>query len=151
MGDPIRNIEEYRQPNGREPIIHDLDALRPRAQFITLGGRRFDLSRIPSGIALDLVDSWDKLQTDAAELTGETNAQRSMDILERSVGIVVKLLRRPFSVRHMRAWWRSRITRRWLIRHTDIVQLQRFIALAIDLLFKSFNATDEEDTDSPPQ
>lgn len=148
----VKNIDDYRAQSSREPIIHDLDALRPPPQIIALAGRRFDLGRIPSGVALEVVDDWERFQQETRALSADTDPERAIQVLDRSIDLVLRLLRRPISLRHFRAWRDSRISRRWLIRHTDIVQLQRFLEIAIALLFKSFGSTGEGgDANSPPQ
>lgn len=149
----VRDLGEYKHLNGREPIVHNLDVLRPRPEYVELAGRRFDLSRIPSGIALEIVAEWESFQEDAQQLTANSAGPKAAETLEKALRLVVRLLRRPFSLRHFDEWWQTRgVTRRWLIRHTDIVQLRRFIDLTVRLLFKSLNAgADEEGNASPPQ
>lgn len=109
------------------------------------------MSKIPSGIALEAVRDWEGFLERAKQMAaGKREGQ--METMSQALDIVVMLCRRPFSFRKFGEWWRTRgVTRRWLIRHTDINQLQRFIALCVDLLFKSLGSGAEEDSHGPPQ
>src|SRR3990167_1498356 len=134
-----------------EPIVHDLDVLRPAPEYVVLAGRRFDMSRIPSGVALEIVADWEKFSADArAMATGTVSA--NMESMTQALGIVTRLVRQPFSLSNIKGWWHTRrVSKRWLIRHTDIRQLRRFIELCIDLLFKSLNSgVEEEESHGPP-
>lgn len=127
-----------------EPIIHDLDKLKPPPQYIRILGRQIDVSVIPSGVALEIMQSYEDLkEAAAAEDLAASDGARARQILEQTLDLCLKVIRRPFSWRHLAEWWQSRrFTKRWLIRNTDIVQLRTFIDRTIALIFKSMEGVE---------
>ena len=57
----------------RDPIIHDLDILRPRAVIVKLAGQEIDISQIPSGVALEITSDYELLKEMAVGLSGNTD------------------------------------------------------------------------------
>ena len=51
-----------------EEII-DLDAMRPKKQIIIIAGKKFNTSKIPFGITLELIDKMDDVNTKKGKTT----------------------------------------------------------------------------------
>ena len=135
----------------RDPIIHDLDILRPRTVIVKLAGLEIDISQIPSGVALEITSDYEMLKELAGGLSGQPDAEKSLDIFDKTLHLALRTAKKPFGFHNLGGWWKTRkLSKRWLVKNTNILQLRRFIDLVIELLFKSFESN-REDADDPPR
>jgi len=84
-------------------IIHDLDLLRPPAQYVRLGGNDIDISFVPSGIAIDIIILKEKLD--------ETKDDKD------SFGVAADLCAAITQSQY------EEMTKDWLLKNTTIDQL----------------------------
>lgn len=125
------------------PQIHDLDILRPPAQYVRLGGKEIDISFIPSGLAMDIM----ALQTELQEMTntpeklakiqtGGAEARRSFEIAAELCAGITKS-------QH------PEMDKAWLLRNTDVIQLKALMEFITRAVFKSLESAEDEELKKP--
>lgn len=112
-------------------IVHDLDVLRPSPEYVKLAGKKIDISFIPSGVALDIMAMRQKLE----ELTNspekikkiEKGGGEALESFDLSAGICAKITESQH----------SEMTKEWLLKNTDVLQLQKLIEHVTNAVFSS--------------
>ena len=84
-------------------IIHDLDLLRPPAQYVRLGGRDIDISFVPSGIAIDIIVLKEKLDKSKDD-------KKSFELAAGLCGAITQCQY-------------EEMTKEWLLKNTTVEQL----------------------------
>ena len=127
-----------------EPIIHDLDILRPRSVFVRLAGKEIDIGFIPSGIAIDVLQLHSELQglTDSKEKlerieSGGVEARRSFEIAAELCAAITK-------AQH------PEMDKDWLLRNTDVVQIKALMEHVTQAVFGSLDSVEDEDLKKQP-
>ena len=116
--------------------VHDLDVLRPKAEYVKLAGKKIDISYIPSGVALDIMDLRQQLEDlsntqeklDKIEEGGE-EAKKSFEIAAELCSLITKAQY-------------PEMDKQWLLKNTSIVQLKSLIELVTESVFKSIGESD---------
>lgn len=96
-----------------EPQIRDFDKISPEKRIARIGGKEFDVTRIPSRVALEMARFSDK--------SGDRTSEESF---MEMVGLVVRVCKKSD----------PSITVEWLIDNTDFMALQAFIEYALTSL-----------------
>jgi len=115
-------------------VIHDLDILRPKPEYVKLGGKEIDISFIPSGVALDII----KLREELEALTNTPeklkNIESGGDVALRSFEISAELCASITRNQH------PEMTKEWLLKNTDMFQLKALIEHITQAVFRSLEA-----------
>ena len=128
---------------GEKPIIHDLDILRPEPEYVKLGGHDIDISFIPSGIALDIMNMRGDLEglTDTPEKIKkiERGGEAAKKTFEITAEICAKITEAQY----------EEMNKDWLLKHTSVVQLKSLIEHITQAMYKSLEAGGVE-IENPP-
>ncbi len=120
-----------------KPIVYDLDLLRPSPEYVILGGKKIDISFIPSGIAIDIMDMRQKME----ELTGtpeklkkiEEGGKEAIESFQIAASICAKITESQH----------KDMTKEWLLKNTNVIQLQKLIEHVTSAVFKSLEGVQE--------
>lgn len=127
----------------RTPVIHDLDVLRPRPEYVRLGGKDIDISFVPSGVALDIMG----LQTELQELTDTPEKLAAVKAgggaAKRSFEIAAELCAAITSAQQ------PDMTKEWLLKNTDVLQIKALMEHVTRAVFKSLENAEDEETKKP--
>lgn len=127
-----------------ESKIHDLDILRPPAEYVRLAGKEIDVSFIPSGIAMDIM----KLQAELQELTDSPEKLKRIQSggkeAVRSFEIAAELCAKITGSQH------KEMDKEWLMKNTDVVQIKALMDHISRAVFKSFESSEDEELKKPP-
>ena len=123
-----------------EPIVHDLDVLRPPSVYVKLAGKKIDIGFIPSGIAIDIMKLKDELMslTDSPEKierieNGGEEALRSFEIAAELCAAITKSQY-------------PEMDKAWLLKNTDAVQMQALMQRITEAVFDSIQTVEDEET-----
>lgn len=123
----------------KNPIIHDLDILRPKPEYIVLGGKRVDISFIPSGIAMDIMT----LQAELQELTDTPEKMKSIQAggkeARRSFEIAAELCAAIMQNQH------KEMTKEWLLKNTDVIQIKILMDHVTKCVFRSLESAEDDE------
>ncbi len=115
-------------------IIHDLDILRPKPEYVKLGGHDIDISFIPSGIALEIMSL-------RGELVDLTNTPKKVAAIEaggpatvKTFDITAEICAKITEVQH------KEMTKEWLLTNTDVSQLKALIEYITEAMLGSLEA-----------
>jgi len=126
-----------------EPIIHDLDILRPKPEYVRLGGKEIDISFIPSGIALEIMG----LQAELQEIAGTPDKLAAIkaggDAATRSFEIAAELCAAITKSQH------EEMDKDWLLRHTDVQQIKALMDHVTKAVFRSLETAEDEELKKP--
>lgn len=126
-----------------KPIIHDLDILRPKPEYIRLGGKNIDISFIPSGVAMDIMT----LQSELKELTDSPEkierVRAGGDEARRSFEIAAELCAAITASQY------EEMTKDWLLKHTDVIQIRALMDHVTKAVFKSLESAEEPELKKP--
>ena len=114
-----------------EPIIKDFDKLIPQKRIAILAGRQFDVSKIPTRLALE----------QAAFIDSLSGIKNEKDEFNKSLEIAEKICNQTEPVKLFDRIFRKRVTAKWLIDNTDITQLIEFI----NFILEPITGTDGKD------
>ena len=127
-----------------EPIVHDLDVLRPKPEYVRLGGNNIDVSFIPAGIAMDIMGMQDELRklTDTpAKLkkleSGGDTAKRSFEIAAELCAAITKS---QF----------PEMDKEWLLKNTDAVQIKVLMDHVTKAVFRSLETVEDPELKKTP-
>jgi len=109
-----------------EPIIKDFDKLIPQKRIAVLAGREFDVSKIPTRLALEQAAFVDSLSA----------MKNEKDIFNKSLEIAVKICNQVKPAGFFNRLFNKRITVKWLIDNTNIEQLIEFINFILEPINK---------------
>ena len=117
-----------------KPIIHDLDVLRPKPEFVKLGGHDIDISFIPSGIALEIMALRSELVdlTDTPEKVAEIEDGGPATV--KTFDLTAEICAKITEVQH------KEMTKEWLLKNTDVVQLRALIEYITEAMLGSLEA-----------
>jgi len=126
-------------------IIHDLDIIKPQAEYIKMGNRKINISDMTTGkvlIALKEYDDLDGLLKNA-EIKEELK-KRGEDfntvVFNKTIDICIKILKEPFKGNNFFAWYKTRyISKKWLMKF-HIRQLKAFLETFKDAVFNSLKS-----------
>ena len=121
-----------------KPIVYDLDILRPASEYVLLGGKKIDISFVPSGIAIDIMAMQQELQN----LTGtpeklkkiEAGGQEAIESFQVAASICAKIT----ETQH------KDMTKEWLLKNTNVVQLKQLIEHITNAVSKSLESIEGE-------
>ena len=121
-----------------KPIVYDLDILRPASEYVLLGGKKIDISFVPSGIAIDIMAMQQKLQ----DLTGtpeklkkiEAGGKEAIESFQVAASICAKIT----ETQH------KDMTKEWLLKNTNVVQLKQLIEHITNAVSKSLESIEGE-------
>ena len=122
-----------------DPIVHDLDVLRPSPEYVRLGGKDIDVSFIPSGIAMDIMG----LQQELVKLTGTPEKLKKIDSggkeTRRSFEIAAEVCAGITKGQH------EEMDKEWLLAHTDVVQIKALMDYVMKAVFRSFEGAEDKE------
>jgi len=121
-----------------KPIVHDLDILRPLPEYVLLGGKKIDISFVPSGIAVDIMAMQQKLQ----KLIGtpeklrkiEAGGQEAIESFQVAASICAKITESQH----------KDMTEEWLLKNTNVMQLKQLIEHITNAVSKSLESIEGE-------
>ncbi len=121
-----------------KPIVYDLDILRPAPEYVLLGGKKIDISFVPSGIAIDIMAMQQELQ----DLTGtpeklrkiEAGGKEAIESFQVAASICAKIT----GTQH------KDMTKEWLLKNTNVVQLKQLIEHITNAVSKSLESIEGE-------
>ncbi len=121
-----------------KPIVYDLDILRPPPEYVLLGGKKTDISFVPSGNAMDIMAMQQKLQN----LTGtpgklrkiETGGKEAIESFQIAASICAKITESQH----------KDMTKEWLLKNTNVVQLKQLIEHITNAVSKSLESIEGE-------
>ena len=123
----------------REPIVHDLDVLRPQPEYVLLGGKKIDISFIPAGVAMDmmalqqelgkLTDTPEKLKKVAA---GGKDARRTFEIAADLCAAITKS-------QH------PEMDKEWLLKNTDVLQIKALVEYVTTAVSHSLEGAEDDE------
>ena len=121
-----------------KPIVYDLDILRPAPEYVLLGGKKIDISFVPSGIAIDIMAMQQELQ----DLTGtpeklrkiEAGGKEAIESFQVAASICAKIT----ETQH------KDMTKEWLLKNTNVVQLKQLIEHITNAVSKSLESIEGE-------
>ena len=127
-----------------EQIIHDLDILRPKAEYVRLGGKDIDVSFIPSGVAMDIME----LQAELRKLTGSPEKMKKIEEggkeAKRSFEIAAGLCASITKLQH------PEMDKEWLLAHTDVVQIKALMDYVTKAVFRSMDSAEDPEIKKQP-
>ena len=117
-------------------IIKDFDKIIPDKRIAKLAGKTFDVSLVPTRLALEYVVFRDRALT----MTGET-------VFKQMVSIVAKICGKPVTNGNIfKRLFNKSINEQWLINHSNFEQLQAFMDFVIEpLMAKAEDVKDDKD------
>lgn len=126
-----------------EPIIHDLDILRPSPEYVRLAGKDIDVSFIPAGIAIDIM----AMQQELRELAGTPEKIKDLeaggDAAKRSFEIAADLCASITKNQH------PEMDREWLLKHTDVIQIKALMDYVTKAVFHSLESAEDGEIKKP--
>ncbi len=121
-----------------KPVVYDLDVLRPSPEYIVLATKKLDISFIPSGIAIDIMDMRQKMEkltdTPAKLKKIEAGGKEAIQSFQIAAGICAKITESQH----------KEMTKEWLLKNTDVRQLKVLIERVTNAVFKSLEGMDGE-------
>ena len=122
-----------------EPLIHDLDILRPPPEYVVLAGKKIDISFVPSGVALDISRVLRKLQSlNVSEENLEETAEEGVEIMADLCALIT-VKQQP------------EMTRDWLLANTSSMQLRALMERITDAMNRSIEGMQENAASKKPQ
>jgi len=123
--------------NDKKPVVYDLDILRPAPQYVLLANKKIDISFIPSGLAIDIMEMRQQLET-LADTPDKINKIReggkeALDTFEITAGICSMITQNQH----------EEMTKEWLLKNTNIVQLKKLIEYITNAVFKSLESAED--------
>ena len=122
-----------------EPIIHDLDVLRPKPEYVLLAGEKIDVSFIPAGVAMDVMS----VQQELIRLTGTPEKVKKIAAggkeAQRSFEIVAELCASITKSQH------PKMDKEWLLANTDVVQIKALMEYVSKAVFRSLESAEDEE------
>lgn len=122
-----------------EPLIHDLDILRPPPEYVVLAGKKIDISFVPSGVALDISRVLRRLQ----EL--DVSTENLDETAEEGVGIMAELCA-LITVKQQ-----PEMTKDWLFANTNSMQLRALMERIVEAMNRSVEGIREGEASKKPQ
>lgn len=127
----------------KQPLIHDLDILRPRPEYVRLAGKEIDISFIPSGIAMDIMG----LQNELQELTDTPEKLKAVEAggeeAKRSFEIAAELCAAITKSQH------PEMDKEWLLKNTDVLQIKALMEYVTKAVFRSLQSAEDEELKKP--
>ena len=119
-------------------IIHDLDILRPQAEYVILASKKIDISFIPSGVAIDIISMRQKMErlTDTPEKIKklEEGGKEAIESFEIAAELCAKITECQY----------KEMTKEWLLEKTSIIQLQKLIEYITEAVSKSLGGDSQK-------
>ena len=128
-----------------EPVVYDLDVLRPQPVFVKLGGQKIDISFVPSGVAMDAM----RIQQELIALVGSPDKMKKLEDgsggeAQRSFELSAELCASITKAQH------PEMDKDWLLANTDVIQLKALIDHVTKAVFASLNNVEDKDTKKQP-
>jgi len=127
-----------------ESITHDLDVLRPQPEYVLLGGKKIDISFIPSGIAMDMM----ALQDELAKLTSTPEKLKKVaaggKVAGRTFEIAAELCAAITSSQY------PEMDKDWLLKNTDVLQIKALMELVTTAAARSLDSAEDDEIKKPP-
>ena len=122
-----------------EPLVHDLDVLRPQPEYVKLGGKKIDISFIPAGVAMDVM----VIQQELEKLTNTPEKLKRIQSggkeAKRSFEIAAELCAAICSSQH------KEMDKEWLLKNTDSAQIKALLdCITVAVMRSMENAEDDE-------
>ena len=117
-----------------EPIIHDLDVLRPPPEYVRLAGKDIDISFVPSGVSVDISNVLRRLQElDIDTENLDETAEEGVEIMAELCALIT-IKQYP------------EMNRDWLLAHTSATQLRKLLEHITDAMNRSIANIKEGET-----
>lgn len=119
-------------------MVQDLDLLRPKPEYVRLGGNDIDISFIPSGVAVDIMALQDRI----AELSGDPDKmarvregkKEALEVFDLSAELCAKITSCQY----------PEMTKEWLLKHTSVAQLRVLVDRVTKAVFRSLDTVEDE-------
>jgi hypothetical protein len=125
-----------------EDKIHDLDVLRPKAEYVKLAGKQIDISFIPSGVALDLMELRQELEEMSNTPDKLEEIEKGGEAAKKSFEVAAELCAKITQNQH------EEMTREWLLKNTNVQQMKALVEHVTNAVFGSLGGG--EDDANPP-
>jgi len=126
-----------------EPIVHDLDVLRPPKEFVRLGGKDIDVSFIPSGVAIDIMG----MQQELNDLTNTPEKLKKVEAggkeARRSFEIAAELCAAITQSQY------PDMNKEWLLVNTDVIQIKALMDYVTRAVFNSLETAEDPEVKKP--
>lgn len=129
---------------GAKPVIHDLDVLRPPPEYVQLGGKKIDISFIPSGIAIDITDIQNELQKMIDTPEKLKKIQQGGKEASKTFRVAADLCAKITSVQH------EEMTTEWLLKNTNVQQIKALMEHITEAVLKSLETIEDEKLKNQP-
>ncbi len=120
-----------------KPIVYDLDILRPPSEYVLLGKRKIDISFIPSGVAIDIMEMRQKMEelTDTPEKLRkiEEGGKAALESFQLAAEMCAKITKNQH----------EEMDKEWLLKNTNVVQLKKLIEHITNAVLKSLESMEE--------
>ena len=127
-----------------EPIVHDLDVLRPQPEYVKLAGEKIDVSFIPAGVAMDIMG----MQAELVKLTGTEAKMKKVaaggDEAKKSFDIAAQLCAAITKGQH------AHMDKEWLLANTDVVQIKALMDYVTKAVFNSLAGAEDDEVGGDP-
>ena len=121
-----------------KPIVYDLDVLRPAPEYVLLAGKKIDISFIPSGVAIDIMEMQQKMQ----ELTNTPEKLKRIkkggNEATKSFQLAADICAKITETQH------KEMNKEWLLKNTNVLQLQKLIEHVTNTVLKSIGGAEGE-------
>lgn len=120
-----------------KPIVYDLDVLRPPPEYVVLAGKKIDISFIPSGVAIDIMEmrqKMDELVNTPEKLEKiEEGGKEALDSFQLAAEMCAKITKSQH----------EKMDKDWLLKNTNVVQLKKLIEHVTDAVLNSLEGVEE--------
>ncbi len=127
-----------------DPIVHDLDVLRPPPEYVMLAGKKIDISFIPAGVAMDML----ALQQEMGKLADTPEKLKKVakggKEAKRSFEIAAELCASITSSQH------AVMDTAWLLKNTDVLQIKALLDYVTAAVSRSLDGVEDGETKNPP-
>lgn len=116
-----------------ETKIQDLDVLRPKPKFITLGGNKIDVSFIPCGITWDI----DRIVRELSSMSQDEILQNG-DTTKRAFELTIEMCS-TFC-----CWQYPELTEEWFMKNCNATQIKAFSKSIQEALQSAYKGIDSK-------
>ena len=127
-----------------EPIVHDLDVLRPTPEYVLLSSEKIDVSFIPSGIAIDIMGMQQRLTKLTDTPAKLKRVEEGGDEAKQSFEIAAELCAAITHHQH------EHMDKDWLLANTDVIQIKALMDHITRAVFRSLGSVEDDGLKKTP-
>jgi len=127
----------------KTPAIQDLDVLRPPPEYVRLAGKDIDISFIPSGVAIDIMELQDSINdmvdTPAKMAKVREGGEVALRTFDLSAELCAKVTMCQF----------PEMDKAWLLKNTSVGQLKILVERVTRAVFRSLETVEDTGSKKP--